>query len=539
MRRLLACLLALLGPAAFAQNCGTVILPTGIGVASSADVTSFNPLLVNSLYNQEMAGMMFLGLIWLNGDNLQVDWSRSLASSVTSPDDGTTYDVKLRAWNWSDGVPVTSADVAYAFNLIKEYGTSYAGYGAGGMPDIVKSLNIVSPTEFTVVLKRRVNPLWYEYNGLAALTPLPEHAWSKYNADQIWQMQSSPAFFKVVDGPMYPVKLDVGLDVVMLPNPHYPGPKMNLDRLIFRFFNGDGAEVQALEARAIDAADAPLAIWSSVQHLPGINLTTLPPDGSYNEVVLNLRNPDVAFFQDARVREALQDAINQPEMIRLIDHGLGTPYYVAVPAIAKAFLAPAMQAGEFPVGYDPAKARALLAAAGYSPGPDGIMQKGGKRLEFTNLMLTGDATIDQITEYLQQSFAAIGVRMKIREIEFNQLLALINNPSPSSWQAAELGETLTAYPSGEDLFKTNSYGNAGGYSDPQMDKLVAQSTDEPGLGGLYAYEEYLSDQQPVLFLERERESILSLARLHGIDKFVDGAGQFYPDRLSCTAEPRA
>jgi peptide/nickel transport system substrate-binding protein len=529
--------LMLLAPAAQADapgDCGTIVIPSGVGVSSSADVTSLNPVLVTSLYNQQAADFMYLGLIWINGNTGQIDWSRSLASSITSPDNGTTYDVTLRSWHWSDGVPVTTADVAYTFGLIKALGTNYAGYGAGGMPGIIKALNIISPTQFQVVLTHPANVTWFIYNGLSELIPLPAHSWSKYTADQIWQNQSSPAFFNVIDGPLFAKRLDVGLDLVMVPNPAFEGPKVHFDRLIFKFLESDGAAVQGLESGELDMANVPDALWNAVQHVPGVRIVTLPPDESFNEIEMNMKNPTVAFFKDVRVRDAMADAINQAGMVKLIDHGFGQMIYGPVPPVPPTFLSPAMRAGHYPVGYDPAKARALLAEAGYTPGPDGVMQKDGKKLSFTFLMLTDDALIEQMTEIIQSDFAKVGIQMKVRNIEFNQLLALLNNPT-ADWQAAGLAETMTGYPSGEYLFATNSFENSGGYSDPTMDKLIAQSTNTQGLNGLFAYEDYTSAQQPVIFFEREEMSVLVHANLHGVRNFVDAVDQYYPDQLYCTA----
>jgi peptide/nickel transport system substrate-binding protein len=531
-------------PCAYAQapaaapvpvNCGTLVVPTGIGVGTGADITSLNPLLVTSLYNQQAANLLYQNLIWLNGTTGQIDWSRSIASAITTPDNGTTYDVTLRPWHWSDGVPVTTADVAYTFKLIKDFGTTYAAYGAGGMPGIVKSLNIISPTQFQVVLTHQVNPTWFIYNGLSQLSPLPAHSWSQYSTDQIFQAQSSPAFFNVVDGPLKAERLDIGLDLVLVPNPAYEGPKLHFDRLIFKFLESDGAALQGVEAGDLDMANAPPALWAAVQHLPGLKLTTLPPEGSYNEIALNFRNPAVSFFRDVRVRDAMADAIDQAEMVKLIDHGLGVEIYGPIVPVPPTFLSPEMKAGHYPVGYDPAKARALLLAAGYRTGPDGIMQKDGKKLSFTYLMLTGDAVIEQIAELTQAGLAKIGIRMKVREIEFNQMLALLNNPK-ADWQAAGLAETIGVFPSGEELFSTDGALNSGGYSNPEMDRLIKESTEAPGLSGLYAYENYASAQQPVIFQEREQASVLSRGNLHGVATFVDAAGQYYPDQLYCTAE---
>jgi peptide/nickel transport system substrate-binding protein len=524
-------------PAAYAavpvHDCGTIVVPTGIGVGNGADITSMNPLLSSSLYNQEVSDLLYQNLIWLNANTGTIDWSRSIANSVSTPDNGTTYNVTLRPWHWSDGVPVTTADVAYTFKLIKEFGTTYAQYGAGGMPDIVKALNIVSPTQFQLVLTHRVNPTWFIYNGLSQLSPLPEHSWGKYSVDEIFQEQSSPAFFSVVDGPLQARRLDIGLDLVLLPNPTYDGPKSHFHRLIFKFLESDGAALQGVEAGDLDMANAPAPLWRALQHLPGLNLTMLPPVAAYGEIALNFRNPAVPFFRDVRVREAMADAIDQATMIKLVDHGHGVKIYGPVVPEPPTFLSPEMKAGIYPVGYDPAKARALLQAAGYRTGPDGIMRKDGKELSFVYLMLSGDAANEQVTELTQADLLKIGIRMKVREIEFNQLVALLENPK-ADWQAAGLGETTSVYPSGEELFSTGAGQNAGGYSDAQMDRLITTSTEAPGLSGLYAYENYASAQQPVIFQAAGLPSVLSRDTIHGVKNFVDAGGIYYPDQLYCS-----
>ncbi len=520
--------------AAGGGNCGTVILPTGIGVSSGADITGFNPLLVDSLYNAEAAGMMFQGLFWVNGNSLRIDWPRSIASSITSPDDGTTYDVKMRPWMWSDGVPVTSADVAYAWKLILALGPVYAGYGAGGMPDIVKALKIIGPEEFQVILQRKVNPQWFIYNGLGQLTPLPAHIWGRYSTDEIYQRQSDVSFFQVVDGPLKPVALNVGQDMVFAPNPSWPGGGLHFDRLIFKFVESDGSSLQQLESGELDMINVPMALWKAVRDLPGYDMVNMRPNLGYNFIALNFRNPKVDFFQDVRVRQAMEDAIDQQEMIAVIDHGQGQVRYGPVAPVPPTFLTPEMKAGQYPVGYDPEKARALLAQAGFTPGPDGILQKNGKRLSFIYLNLTGDAQIEQMTVMTQAYLKRVGIEMKVRDIEFNQLLALLNNPH-ADWQAAGLGMSGSAYPTGEELFKTGSFENSGGYSDKRMDALIDASTDQPGLQGLYDYETYASAQQPVIFLETANGAMLVNKRLAGAENFIDPLYNYYLDALSCPA----
>jgi peptide/nickel transport system substrate-binding protein len=139
-----------------------------------------------------------------------------------------------------------------------------------------------------------------------------------------------------------------------------------------------------------------------------------------------------------------------------------------------------------------------------------------------------------MTEMMQAYLARIGIQMKVRQIEFNQLIALLTNPT-AKWQAAGLGQSVAGYPTGEDLFGTNSYENAGGYSNPKMDALIAQSTDQPGLAGLFAYENYASAQQPVIFMEVGNVSMLVRDRILGAENFIDPSYNYYPDQLYCRA----
>jgi len=193
-------------------------LPPGIGIGPSEDITSLNPLFVDSIYNEQAGWLLFPALVWVNRFH-QIDWPRSLARAISSPDGGRTYDVTLRPWHWSDGVPVSSGDVAYALNLIRQLGETWPGYGGGGMPGIIQSLKVIDARHFTVVLTHRANTEWFIYNGLSQLVPLPEHAWRRYSINQLQQMQSSPGFFKIVDGPLKIAALVVGQDAVFAFHP--------------------------------------------------------------------------------------------------------------------------------------------------------------------------------------------------------------------------------------------------------------------------------------------------------------------------------
>jgi peptide/nickel transport system substrate-binding protein len=186
------------------------------------------------------------------------------------------------------------------------------------------------------------------------------------------------------------------------------------------------------------------------------------------------------------------------------------------------------------VGYDPEKAKLLLKEAGFVPGPDGILEKDGRKLAFTLKIPAGQSLRIEMAEVVQQDLRAVGIEMKVQQVEFNQLLTAMVS-LPQSWQAILIAEDLSPYPSGEELFKTGGYFNNNGYSDKKMDELIDESTDQPGMQGLFAYEDYTSEQQPVIFLPSEQYSVLVRKRLHGVRDFMNPLGMWAPEKLFCTA----
>jgi peptide/nickel transport system substrate-binding protein len=537
MRILILLAMLCVGGAAIAQpvakgDCGTIVMPTGAGQAGADDLTSFSPLYSDTAYNQEASGLLYPSLIWINRFS-QIDWSRSLASAVNTADN-ETFMVTMRPWHWSDGQPVTATDVVFYFDLAKRLGSTWPSYGAGGLPNIIKSMTIVSPSALQIVTTHTVNPTWFIYNALSILTPLPEHAWKNRSPAEMYQRQSSPSFYQPVDGPLMIKSLDVGIDAVFVPNPAWEGPKMHFSRLIFKFQPGDGAGVQGVESGNLDEAELPADLYRAANRFAGTHVVVLSQSIYQDVIDLNFNNPKVAFFHDVRVRQAMEDAIDQTSIINGLEHGAGDPAYGPVLATMKPFLTPAMRQGIYPVGYDPAKSRALLKQAGYRPGADGIMEKDGKRLSFNYLEESGTDAITELDEIVQQDFKAVGIEMNIRIMAFNQLIALMAG-SPHGWEATGVGQPVSFYPTGENEFLKGSFQNMGGFDDPEANKLIEQTISSPDIDYLYQYETYMSTNLPAIFIPRQRPVIIARNRLHGLVEFIDPAGNYAPDQLYCTA----
>ena len=431
---ILALALAGRAGAAAPDDCGTVIIPPGVGLGPGSDITSFNPLLVQSEYNLQAANLMFAQLVWINRLH-QIDYSRSVASAVTTPDHGKTYKVTLRPWHWSDGAPVTAADVAYTLRLIRALGTTWTEYGTGGMPGIIQSFSIADPTHFTIVLKNAVNPDWFIMNGLQLLQPLPAHVWGRYTLDQIWQNQSTPRFFSVVDGPLVVRRLVVGQDAVFAPNPRYDGPPMHFHRFILKFENNEGMALQAVESHEVDISNLPFSLWDAAQHLPGLHIVPLaavlflaradPEHGEQEHRVF--RRCAGARRHGRRHRPA---ADRQPRFPRSRRPGARSG------AARAAAVSLAGGAGWRLSGWDMIRPR----PGRCSPPPasrrgrGGILRKDGRPFAFT-LMIPADQTMRiEMAEVIQQDLRAVGIDMKVSQVEFNQMMALNIGPA-AGWQA--------------------------------------------------------------------------------------------------------
>src|SRR5690606_12605565 len=102
-----------------------------------------------------------------------------LADEITFSDDGRTVTITLDDRTWSDGEPVTSADVKFWFDVVRASTDVWASYSAGRMPDNVT--DVATPDDRTVELTfdQVYNPEWLQASQLTLVVPMPAHAWAK------------------------------------------------------------------------------------------------------------------------------------------------------------------------------------------------------------------------------------------------------------------------------------------------------------------------------------------------------------------------
>ncbi|RWR45905.1 ABC transporter substrate-binding protein [Sinirhodobacter ferrireducens] len=307
-----------------------------------------------------------------------------LAESWTVSDDGLTIRFKLRDAKFSDGTPVTAEDVQFS---IARAASEESGWGRFYRP--ITRFEIPNPREIVMHLTEPFTPA---FNNLAlfAAAILPKAALEAKGA----------AFFDapVGSGPFVLKKWTRGASLELVKNPYYwQAGKPAVDEAVLEVVTEPSARVIKLEAGEVDVAlDPPLNQLAALKAEPGITTGSVTPYRA-DFVQLNTR---YAPLGNEKVRQALNYAIDKTALIKGVLYGEGTPAASAMPVMA--YADPALT----PYPYDPAKAKALLAEAGY---PEGF--------EAEMLVDSGIATQRNTAIALQAMLAQVGVKVKIQMLE--------------------------------------------------------------------------------------------------------------------------
>ena len=510
--------------------CGTVVLPTGLGQGDPQGITSLNPLLTNSVYNKQVIYQIYRPLIWIDR-HAAYDPAMSLASAATTPDDGQTWRLTIKPWLWSDGVPITADDVVFTFDEIRSIGPGYVWYRLGGIPNMLDHVVALSPHEVEIKLTRRVNPAWFLRLGLGnTIQPMPAHVFRGMSLREMRARQTDPKLFAVSDSAFVLSDFEVGRHLTLTPNPLYGGQHPHIKRLVIDFLEGGNA-LQALRSGEIDAANVPFRLWNLVRTLPDLRTETLDGPFGYLSMILNFQSQHAPFLNDVRVRQAIAIAIDQKQVIALALHGQGSVIHGPVPIAMPSFLSQQAKSGYPNLDYNPARARALLDKAGWTPGPDGIRSRDGQRLAFDIEVSSG--VVDRLItlQVIQRDLAAVGIALSIRGVEFNELFATLGG-NGHSWDSIMIAWTVEGFPDGQQFFSSDGTSNFGHFRDAKMDALNAAVIAGQGNQPLDVAQDYAATLQPFIFLPTGAIATLTRAGLDGMKVMASPTGTWSPELLT-------
>jgi peptide/nickel transport system substrate-binding protein len=273
-------------------------------------------------------------------------------------------------------------------------------------------------------------------------------------------------------GPFKFVEWKTNTQIVIERNPDYWGEKALLDRVIFKVVPEEGARMIAVQT-----GDADMVMFPSPAQLPQFRKDpkyTVHEAAGLRVVYIGF-NTKLAPLDDVRVRQALLQAVDRKAIIDNIVEGLGVP--------AKSYLSPGvfgykdMQFDQlFP--FDRAKAKALLAQAGWTPGSDGILQKGGQKLTLNWIAQRGRYPKDgEITEAVQQMWKEVGVDAKVEFREWATVFRVAQARLGPAQLDVRLGHDqrrcglLAVRPVPLDAGGSDGW-NRNGYENPKVDQLL-------------------------------------------------------------------
>jgi peptide/nickel transport system substrate-binding protein len=446
-----------------------------ITIAAEHELGSFN---TNTSVDDSPWANAITRLIWPSFSYQAPDGSVQLGPMAAGPPTVVTRDPFTVEWKiaanatWSDGVPVTSDDLAY-------YYESCNGRRDPGEP---KSVDCVSTdgydqiTKFTEIDSKTAEATFSspvaEYASLFDHPMPPAHIARQRGVDA-WAnaFVSSPI---ASAGPYMLQSWQHGTSLTLVRNPKFWGQAPHLDTITFRFFTDPTQEPAALGNDEVNvvAPDPASNLVGAISSVPGIRtVASVGPEAEH--LTFNFRNPVLA---DAMVRRAI---------------ALGIDRHALAPNVLENRLFLSGQAGYVDDAGaldrpNAAEAQRMLDADGWVVGTDGIRVKDGQPLQLRIITTGSDAAREKTERLLRAQLRAIGVDLVMKNRPESSALDVIfgGARTASEWDIALFAWVHTAAPALDTapVYQSGAESNPGAYNNPQVDELFAQAIGELDAG---------------------------------------------------------
>lgn len=449
-------------------------------VAVGSTFVNLNPLTHVVSTMRVANNLLFDGLTRFDDATYQA--KPDLAESWTVSRDGLEYVFKLRRGVvFHDGSPFTAHDVKWSWEVIchrdnARIADAYVDHYVqirgckdyhDGKAERVDGIEVADDHTLRVRLTEPYAPFLVS----TAVTGILPRA--KYQSIPVKDLARHPlSRAPIGTGPFVYVDWKEGDRLVLKANPRYFLGKPKLDGLVIRFIGDPAARLLEFRNGTIHFAFfAPVSPEDFAAAKGDPRLVAKQYAGVWNYfVAVDHTNP---LFKDARVRQALNHAIDRAEILKSVWGGYG---HIANSAINPHL--PAYSA-KIPVPeYDPGKAKALLAEAGWRPGADGVLQKDGKRFEFGILNFAG-ASKEMAVVY-QDYLKRIGMAARLDTVDFPTLWGV--RFRPGKFEALSFMWPSGFYPDpGVGLYPFLCANSRSGHCSQELDGLIVKgrSTLDP------------------------------------------------------------
>ncbi|HPT07597.1 MAG TPA: peptide-binding protein [Candidatus Omnitrophota bacterium] len=479
---------------------------------SISDARTLMPLLASDSTSAEICGMLFNGLVKYNKD---IVLTGDLAESWEIRNDGQSIIFHLRHdVQWHDGQPFTADDVAFTYQKLidPKVRTAYSGDF-----ERVEKLEILDSYTIKVTYKEPFAPALSSWS----MSMLPKHILEKLDLNT-----AEFARHPIGTGPYRFKSWATQEKIELEANPAYFEKRPYIDRYIHRVIADESTIFLELQTQGLDSAGLTPLQFTRQTDTPVFKNNYQKyqlPSFTYIYLGYNLQSP---LFQDVRVREALNYAVDKDEIIKILLLGYGKQ--ATGPFIPDSW---AYNQNIKPVPFDPQHAKELLREAGWSDyNSDKWLEKDGLKFEFTITTNQGNQERIDAAQIIQRRLKEIGIKVRIKVLEWSVFIDQCINKR--NFDAVLLGWSLPREPDNFDIWHSSKTKegefNFIGYKNTEVDFLLEEARSTFNLTKRAAcyqrIQEILYAEQPYMFLYIPDSLSVLHKRFRGIKPAPIGIG---------------
>ena len=398
---------------------------------------------------------------------------------------GMAVTIKLKPdLKWSDGVPVTAKDIAFTWKVGKDPNSGFSNVNPW-----TRATKVDVVDDHTAVL--HLGSVMVSYNQWDEI--LPEHVegpiYDKATGGGDYLKATSynraPTTTGLYDGPYMITQYDSGAQIVMEPNPSWTGAKPGFKRIILKHIENTAALQANLLSGDVDMV-AGEGIGLTIDQVldlrkqhPNDFTYIFKPSLTYEHIDIQKDNP---VFKDLKTRQALLYALDRKSLTDKLFQGLQPVAATWVNPLNPNYT---KDTAEYP--YNLAKAKSLLAEAGWKPGADGICRDAaGNRLSFELQTTAGNRLRELVEQVLQSQWKAACIEATIKNEPprtiFGETLKkrIYTGMVMYGWSSAVTESPLRTLGTEQIPTEKNNYGGANyiAFSNPDMDAAIARMDGE-------------------------------------------------------------
>ena len=483
--------------------------------AMSAEPSNLISMIAGDGASSAIASKIFNSLIRYD-ENL--NFTDDIAESWEISDDQKTITFNIKkGLMWEDGMPLTSSDVYFTWKLITDPKTR-TPYGS----DYTIVSEVKTPDEYTFIVTYEDNYA-PTLDTWASLQILPKHILKDEDINSTFFSRNPTGsnYYKLGDWVS-------GQQVNLIKNENGILGAPFINKLTSRIIPDTSSQFLELSAGNIDLMNInPIQFKRVFPAKPKLkNKTSLYKEmgNGYTYLGFNLKRKP---FNNKKIRQAINYAINKQEVIKGVLLGLGEPISSPYKPGTR-WNNPSLK----PYAYDPEKALDLLKEAGYEMSSENYLTKDGKILEFE--IITNQNKQREMTAVLiQRRLKEIGIKVTIRVIEW---ASFVNRfIKTGNFDVVVLGWSLSLDPDQFNIWHSSQQGpgqfNFVGYENKKVDMLLEEGRRELDLDKrekiYHEFSKYLLEDSPIVYLYAGYGLSAVNKRIKGIKSPAPPAGIYH------------